>query len=150
VIPAVQKWLAGLDKNDANYEHNALESLWVHQWNNVVNEPLLKQMLKAKDYHARAAAVRVLCYQRDRVGGALDLIRTAANDDSPRVRLEAVRACSFFTQPEAKDVALEALNKDDPKKPDEYIAYTLDETIKTLENLEKRAVKTGTKTARTK
>jgi glucose/arabinose dehydrogenase len=147
VVGAAQKWLGGLDKNDPNYEHNAMEALWVHQWSNVVNEPLLKQMLKATDYHARAAAVRVLCYQRDRVAGALDLLTTAANDESPRVRIEAVRACSFFTDPKAKDVALEALNNDDPKKPDEYIAYTLDETLKTLEGVEKRLAKNGSKAA---
>ena len=81
-----------MDKNDSQYEHNLMEALWAYQWQNVVNEPLLLQMLKADDYHARAAAVRVLCYWRDRVSKPLDLLRTAATDDSPRVRLEAVRA----------------------------------------------------------
>jgi glucose/arabinose dehydrogenase len=129
VTAAVDKWISSLDKNDSQYEHTMMEALWAYQWQNVVNEPLLLQMLKAKDYHARAAAVRVLCYWRDRVSKPLDLLRTAATDDSPRVRLEAVRACSFFTTPEAADVALESLNKDQ----DSFLKYTLDETMKTLD-----------------
>ena len=106
-----------------------MEGLWVYQWNNVVNEPLLKQMLRSPDYHARAAATRVLCYWRDRVSKPLDLLRTQAKDDEPRVRLEAVRACSFFTDPQAADVVLEVLNK----PMDKYLQYSLDETMKTLD-----------------
>lgn len=129
VIPVLEKWISGLDKNDANYQHNLMEGLWVYQWNNVVNEPLLKQMLRSPDYHARAAATRVLCYWRDRVSKPLDLLRTQAKDDEARVRLEAVRACSFFTDPQAADVALEVLNK----PMDKYLQYSLDETMKTLD-----------------
>ncbi|RZL19523.1 MAG: dehydrogenase, partial [Pedobacter sp.] len=40
--------------------HNLLEALWVSWGLNEVDEQLLQQLLKAKDYHARAAAVRVL------------------------------------------------------------------------------------------
>ena len=97
VIAAVKKWTASLDSKDKNYEHQMTEALWVHQWHNVVNEKLLKRMLRSPDYHARAAATRVLCYWRDRVKDPLALLEVQAKDESPRVRLEAVRACSFFT-----------------------------------------------------
>jgi glucose/arabinose dehydrogenase len=134
VIAATDKWLAALDKNDPNYEHNRLEGLWVHQWHNVVSEPLLREVLKSKNPHARAAAARVLCYWRDRIKNSLDLVKQCANDEHPRVRLEAVRTCSFYTDAKAADVALEVLNKEqDPDKPDPFIKYTLDETLKTLE-----------------
>ncbi|HEY7115386.1 MAG TPA: PVC-type heme-binding CxxCH protein, partial [Tepidisphaeraceae bacterium] len=134
VIPALEKWIAALDKSDPNYQHNLMEGLWMYQWNNVVNEPLLRQMLKSPDHHARAAAVRVLCYWRDRVKDSLELVRAAANDEHPRVRLEAVRTCSFYTDPKAQEVALEALNKEkDPDKPDPFVKYALDETMRTLE-----------------
>jgi glucose/arabinose dehydrogenase len=131
VLPAVEKWIAGLDKNDPNYSHNLTEGLWMYSWNHSINEPLLKQVLASPDYHARTAAVRVLCYWQDQIPGALDLLKTAAGDDSPRVRLEAVRACSFSKDPKAQDAALESLNKPD----DKFIKYTLDETIRTLEKL---------------
>ena len=61
-----------------------------------------------------------------------------SKDDSPRVRLEAVRACSFFKSSEAAEVALAALDKEsDPNKPDYYIKYCLDETMKALDKFTK-------------
>ena len=74
-----------------------MEALWVHQYHNVVDVDLLKRVLGSPDFHARAAATRVLCYWRDRVPEALDLLQEAGRRPDPRVRLEAVRAASFFT-----------------------------------------------------
>ncbi len=128
VVKELEKWVAALDQNDKDYEHRLLEALWVHQHHNAVNQTLLKQLLTAKDYRARAAATRVLCYWRDQVPEPLALLKERANDEHPRVRLEAVRACSFFTTAEAADVALESLNH----PQDEYLEYTLNETIETL------------------
>ncbi|MCW5550980.1 MAG: azurin [Verrucomicrobiae bacterium] len=134
VIAALKKWISALDANDPNYEHQMMEALWVHQWHNIVNEDLLKRMLRSPDYRARAAATRVLCYWRDRVNDPLGLLAVQARDDHPRVRLEAVRACSFFTTARAAEVALEALEKEaDPEKPDYYIKYCLDQTMKALD-----------------
>ena len=138
VIPALKKWTAKLDAKDKNYEHNMLEALWAHQWLNVVDEDLLKRMLRSPDYHARAAATRVLCYWRDRVKDSLALLEVQAKDESPRVRLEAVRACSFFKTAKAAEVALAVLDKEaDPNKPDYYIKYCLDETMKQLDKYTK-------------
>jgi HEAT repeat protein len=132
VIPAVEKWVAALDKNDANYAHNLTEGLWMYSWNNVVNEALLKQVLALPNDQARAAGTRVLCYWHDRIPTSLDMLKKLVVDDSPRVRLEAVRACSFFKDPKALEVALDSLNKDQ----DEFLKYALDETTKTLEHLD--------------
>jgi hypothetical protein len=133
VTAAVDKWVAALDKNDPKYSHNLTEALWAYQWQNVVNEGLLKEVLHSPDYHARAAAARVLCYWRDRVSKPLDLLRELAKDDSPRVRLEVVRSCSFFTTPDARDVALEVLNK----PTDAFIDYAMNETMNTLDRVAK-------------
>lgn len=136
VIPATTKWIAGLDKNDPNYEHHVLEGLWVHQWHNVVDQALLKRELKSPDHHVRAAATRVLCYWRDRVPDALALLKEQANDEHARVRLEAVRAASFFDGKDvgaAYDVSYQVL-----KHPmDYYLNYTYRETIKQLQNIDK-------------
>ncbi len=138
VVAAVAQWTASLDPKDKDYEHQMTEALWVHQWHNVVNEELLKRMLRSPDYRARAAATRVLCYWRDRVNDPLALLEVQANDESPRVRLEAVRACSFFTTPRAAEVALAVLDKEaDPEQPDYYIKYCLDETMKQLDKYTK-------------
>ena len=138
VIAATKKWAASLDKNDKDYEHHMMEALWVHQWHNVVDEELLKKMLRSPDHRARAAATRVLCYWRDRVKDPLALLEAQAKDESPRVRLEAIRACSFFKTGKAAEIALMALEKEaNPDKPDYYIKYCLDETMKALDKYTK-------------
>jgi glucose/arabinose dehydrogenase len=139
VIAAVKKWTAALDPKDKGYEHQMTEALWVHQWHNVVNEELLRRMLRSPDYHARTAATRVLCYWRDRVKDPLALLEIQVQDENPRVRLEAVRACSFFKTAKAAEVALAVLDKEaDPNKPDYYIKYCLDETMKALDKYSKQ------------
>jgi glucose/arabinose dehydrogenase len=135
VIAALETWLAKLDPNDSNYQHDLIEGLWLYQSHNVVNESLLKRMLRSPDFHARAAATRVLCYWRDRIPDALALLKVQANDEHPRVRLEAARAASFFTTSQAADVALEVLNH----PMDKYLKYTLDETMNTLDRFTKQA-----------
>jgi putative heme-binding domain-containing protein len=137
VIAALSKWTAALDRKDPGYEHHLMEALWLHQAHNKVNEGLLKRMLRSPDFHARAAATRVLCYWRDRVPEALELLRQQINDDSPRVRLEAIRALSFFPvqrgdlagAESALAVAVELLAHPD----DQYLRFVFNETLNTLE-----------------
>jgi hypothetical protein len=129
VIQATKKWVSELDRDDAEYEHNLLEALWVHQTQNVIDAELLNQLLNAKDYRARAAAVRVLSFWIDRLDNPLELLRPRINDEHPRVRLEAVRALSFTEGDAAVELALEVLEHD----MDVYLEYTLDETMRALE-----------------
>jgi putative heme-binding domain-containing protein len=143
VIAATEQWLARLDKSDPRYEHHALEGLWVHQQHNVVNTVLLERALAAPDFHARAAAIRVLCYWRDRVSNAQELLRKAAADEHPRVRLEAVRAASFFTAPEAVEIPLIAAEH----PTDVYLEYLTSETMKTLDPHVKKAIAAGERIA---
>jgi glucose/arabinose dehydrogenase len=128
VLAAVEAWIAKLDAKDPRYEHRMMEALWVHQWQNAVNETLLKRMLQSSDPWARAAATRVLCYWRDRVASPLALLRTLATDPHPAVRLEAVRAASFFQTQEAAEVALASLEQ----PQDRFLKYTLDQAMNTL------------------
>jgi putative heme-binding domain-containing protein len=139
VIAAVKKWVAALDKNDEQYEHNLLEALWMHQYHNVVDLDLLKRVLSSPELRARAAATRVLCYWRDRVPDALELLKKLAADPQPRVRLQAVRAASFFTVPEAIEVPLIAAEQ----PGDEYIDFVRGETMKALNPIVSKAIKAG-------
>ncbi|SKA77916.1 putative membrane-bound dehydrogenase domain-containing protein [Prosthecobacter debontii] len=107
VAAAAKKWAAALDKNDPEYEHHRLEALWTHQWVDVVDVELLKQVLASPDPRARAAATRVLCYWKDRVPGALDLLKVSVNDEDPRVRMQGVRALSFYQPTPEAEKALE-------------------------------------------
>jgi glucose/arabinose dehydrogenase len=128
VLAALQAWIDRLDAKDPRYEHHMTEALWVHQWHNRVNAPLLGRMLRSSEPWARAAATRVLCYWRDRVPDALTLLQVQANDAHPGVRLEAVRAASFFQETAAARVALESLNH----PQDRFLEYTLDQAMNTL------------------
>lgn len=131
VTAAVKDWINGLNASDQNHSHHLLEAAWVLQSHNVADVELLHSILNADDYHCRAAATRVLCDLRNKVPDALKLIHERINDEHPRVRLEAVRACSFFSPDEAIEVALDVLNHD----VDQYLQYTLDETMRHLESL---------------
>ncbi len=139
VVAALDRWVAALDKTDADHEHHLTEALWVHQLHNAVNTGLLKRVLASPDFHARAAATRVLCYWRDRIENPLGLLTTLAADPYPRVRLEAVRAASFFTEPEALEVAL--ISAEHPT--DVYLDFVRGETMKALEPVWKKAVSEG-------
>jgi glucose/arabinose dehydrogenase/lysophospholipase L1-like esterase len=132
VLSALEKWVGSLDTGDADYWRHMLEALWLHQSLDEVDVPLLKRMLTCPEPHARAAATRVVCYWRDRVHEPLELLRKQINDEHPRVRLEAVRALSFFEGDQvakAQEIALESL----VHPQDDYLEYTLNETTKTLD-----------------
>jgi len=45
VLAAVNRWISQFDAHKIEDQHALLEALWVYQWQNVVNEPLLRQML---------------------------------------------------------------------------------------------------------
>jgi len=132
VLRALDKWKGGLDKSDPEYWRWMLEALWLHQSLDDFDAPLLKQLLTCSEPRARAAATRVLCYGRDRLGDTLELLRKQVNDEHPRVRLEAIRALSFFAgtaAAQAQEIALESLLH----PQDDYLEYALNETTKTLD-----------------
>ncbi|GAA4441339.1 GDSL-type esterase/lipase family protein [Pontibacter saemangeumensis] len=119
VLPALTTWVASLDKSDPRYEHNMLEALWVSWGLNQVDQGLLRQLLQAKDYHTRAAAVRVLRYTGHQVADQADLLMQAARDEHGRVRLEAIVAASWLDKEEGLAIVNEA-----GKKPlDEWMVH---------------------------
>ncbi len=101
VLPAITKWVAQLDKTDPRYEHHKLEALWASWGLNRVDQMLLRDLLNAKDFRARAAAVRVVRYTGHQLGrqsgqNQSDLLMQAARDENGRVRLEAIVAASWI------------------------------------------------------
>lgn len=134
VAAAAKKWAAALDKSDAEYEHHRLEALWTHQWVDVVDVDLLKQVLTSPEPRARAAATRVLCYWKDRVPGALELLRAAVNDEDPRVRMHGVRALSFYQPTKDAKAALEIAYEVLKKPADYYIDHVFSEARKGLQS----------------
>jgi glucose/arabinose dehydrogenase len=132
VMSELEKWVGGLSKNDPDYWRLMLEALWLKQSFDQVDPVLLQTMLTCPEPKARAAATRVLCYWRDRVNDPIGLLQTLVDDKHPRVRLESVRALSFFEGKDAtkaQEVAMESLLSEQ----DYYLKYALDETNKTLD-----------------
>ncbi|QJW89274.1 c-type cytochrome [Spirosoma taeanense] len=111
VLAKLTTWVAGLDKNDPRYEHHLLEGLWVSWGLDKVDQKLLRQLLKAKDYHARAAAVQVVRYTGHQVADQADLLMQAARDENSRVRLAAIVAASWIGKEKGLPVLAEAKKK---------------------------------------
>ena len=108
VLAAITPWAAKLDKKDPRYEHNLLEALWVSWGLNKVDQKLLRQLLLAKDYRARAAAIRILRYTGHQVADQPNLLVQAAKDVHGRVRLEAIVTASWLEKNKGLAVLMEA------------------------------------------
>jgi mono/diheme cytochrome c family protein/glucose/arabinose dehydrogenase len=111
VLSKLDKWLAALDKNDPQYEHHQLEGLWVSWGLDKVNQGLLKQLLKAKDYRVRAAATEVLRFTGHQVKDQAELLMQAARDENSRVRLGAIVAASRISLEKGLPILEEAQKK---------------------------------------
>ncbi|MCA9103795.1 MAG: discoidin domain-containing protein [Planctomycetales bacterium] len=139
VIEAVDRWTAGLTSTGEDLEHDLLEALWVKQYHNAVDQALLDRVSRSPDARARAAAIRVTWAWRDRLDDALARLIQAAQDEHPRVRLEAVRAASYLDEPEAIEVVILARQRD----MDYYLEYCANETMRALDPIWKQAIADG-------
>lgn len=129
IVPGLKSWIKDLDPTDPDYEHHLLEALWVSQSVDVVNESLLRDLLKAESHKARAAAVRVVKYWYDRIDNAFGLLKRATGDEHPKVRLEAVIALRNEKSARAASAALSVL-----KLPmDKFLDFALWQTIREFE-----------------
>lgn len=110
VLAALKDWVEQLDQTDSKYEHHLLEALWVSWGLNMVEADLLEQLLNAKDFRARAAAVRVLRYAGYQIENQVNLLMDAAQDEHGRVRLEALVAASWLDKENGLKI-IEAVSK---------------------------------------
>ncbi|PCJ97467.1 MAG: dehydrogenase [Flavobacteriaceae bacterium] len=125
VLAKLDTWVKDLDKNDGTYEHHVLEALWVTWGLNDINEDLLEKMLNAKDFRARAAAVKVLRYAGHQIENQVALLKIAANDENARVRLETIAAASWLDKETGLDILDEVI-----KKPlDDWMIQPFEATI---------------------
>jgi putative heme-binding domain-containing protein len=127
----------------AEQSHLLLERLWLAQSQDLGNEYWdgVWHALQIPEPRARASIVRLMCNSRDRIPRKMlvQAMRELARDEHPRVRLEAVRAASFFTEPEAFEICLIAAEK----PTDKYLDFVQQETRKTLEPIVRQALAAG-------
>ena len=122
VINAVKSWTKRLDKNDSRYEHHLLEALWVTWGINQIDKELLDQLLKARDFRARAAAIHAVRYNGHQLENQIELLLNAAEDVNGRVRLEALVAASWLDKENGIKILnqIEAQAKKDSSILDEW------------------------------
>ncbi len=107
VKPAVETWLKAIFEDPKHSEKHICEALWVLQGHRQVPEKLLQGSMKHfTDVNARAAVVKIVADERDRLPNAKEILLAAAVDPSPRVRIEAVRGLSFFRGADCTDAVL--------------------------------------------
>ena len=111
VLQHVKSWVSKLNVEDERYVHHLLEALWVTWGLDKVDENLLYQVLQSKDFHARAAAVRVIRYSGHQIENQQELLMKAAQDENGRVRLEAIVAASWLTKEMGLPIVMEAGKK---------------------------------------
>jgi glucose/arabinose dehydrogenase/azurin len=140
VLAAMERFLKALPETDPQREHLLLECLWVQQWHHAVTPALLQRVLACQEPKARAAAVHVLRWWHDRIPDSTAMLKKAANDDYPAVRLEAVVAASFVHSTAGVEIALEAAKH----SGDYYLDYAMDETLRALEPQWRAALAKGT------
>lgn len=128
VVPALKKWVAGLNPNDKEYELHKLEALWVCQQFSSPDEKLLNELLNSKDPHIRTAATRVLFYWRDDIRDAENMLIRLSRDSSPKVRLQAIISLSHYNTENALNALLTATTL----PVDYYLDYALKESFRHL------------------
>ena len=137
VLAQISSWTAKLDKKDPKYEHHLLEALWVSWGLNKVDQKILRQLMQANDYRARAAVVRVLRYTGHQVADQTNLLMKAAADLNSRVRLEAIVTASWLGKDKGLPIVLEA-----GKKPlDEWMVPAYETAIAHLNGKEREVKK---------
>ena len=111
VLPALEKWVAGLDKSSPQYDKLMLEALWVSWGQNKPDQRLIRQLMKSKDHRIRAAVVEVVRFAGTELPGKEALLMEAAKDEHGRVRLEAIVSASWMGKEKGLPIITEAGKK---------------------------------------
>lgn len=128
VASALDVWVAQLNSDDSDYDHQLVEALWAYQNIEHVTEAHLRRVLAAKTGQARAAGARLIRYWYPQLSDPIGLIEKLARDPFPRVRLEAVLAAGFIPDARALPAALVSL--DHPL--DKFLDSALEQTTAAL------------------
>lgn len=101
---AVTEWVNKLDVEEENYSQYLLEALWVTWGINAIDESLVEKMLSSDNVKARAAAIRVIRYNQEKLPKYFDYLKQGAEDPAGRVRLEAVVAASWLEKEQGMEI----------------------------------------------
>ncbi len=125
VLPALAAWQQSSPPPDTLA---AFEALGVYASLETVETNHLARLARSPEPGARAYAARVVGHWATRLPNPLDWLGPLVVDSHPRVRLEAVVACSFVPDPRAVEMAARAT--DHPM--DSHIDYAFTQTVHAL------------------
>jgi len=129
VVAAADRWAETIDENDLMRDRLLMELMGVYQAHHVVRPQRLRELLKANDFRVRAYGTRVLGHWAGGLEDPIGLLREQARDAHPRVRLEAVVACSYLRDFNAVSAATEVLDME----MDRFLVYALRQTARSLQ-----------------
>ncbi len=104
-------------------ERVLVDLLGIYEAQEIVEPKLLERVLTSKEPRARAYATRVVGHWFDRLPDAVALLDRAIQDEHPRVRLEAVVACSYVPG------SLEVLAKAVDRPVDPFLHYAFQQAV---------------------
>ena len=125
-------------QNEGN-ERLVLEALWATWGQQQPSLELLDQCLSTEDHRVRAAAVRVVRHCLHLLSDPQAFLLRAAQDEHPRVRLEALAAASWLGGEAAAEILLQVASQ----KTDRWIRNALNSAILLLKPEVERRIDSG-------
>lgn len=111
VEQAITTWSAAKDPRNPQDAQALLESLWVLEEHRLPNRSLLAKVFQAEEPKVRAAAIRTLGHWAASIDDWQPLLLAAAQDESPLVRAEAVKAAVEFDGAAAAEAIFQAATR---------------------------------------
>lgn len=96
MLPALDAWAAVLDRTQPGFDQAALEVLFVTAGLEQTRPQLLEEVLKSRSPLHRAAGVRMVRLQADRLTDPAAMLSRMATDPHPRVQMEVVDAIAHL------------------------------------------------------
>ncbi|MCR9211060.1 MAG: GDSL-type esterase/lipase family protein [bacterium] len=124
VLAAAKKFAS----DNADNERLVLEALWATWGQQEPSTELINQCLQAEDHRVRSAAVRVVRHCLHLLDQPETYLLTAATDEHPRVRLEALSAGSWLGGKRGAEVLLTVASQ----KTDRWIRNALNSAMPLL------------------
>lgn len=128
---------------DRNEAQALLECLWVFEEQRLPNEALLQRVFQAAEPRIRAAAIRTLGHWSQQVSAGNELLLTAARDESPLVRAEAVKAAVDFQGVAAVEAIFEVLSRSMDPELEAVVKFAKSQL--NLDTAIEQAIASGTK-----
>jgi plastocyanin len=120
-----------------------LECLWVLEEHRTPDVSLVETTFQAREPRVRAAAIRTLGHWAGKIDGWQSILQSAARDESPLVRAEAVKAATCFPKYPASEVILEVASRPVDPELNTVISYAAKEID--IESLIKEMILSGTR-----